>query len=293
MSFLLNTEIFQTPIGILLVGVIGLMVGSFLNVVIYRLPIMMERAEKIYAWEVLHTDKEGAGENPFEPTEHFNLMVPGSRCPHCGTEIRFWQNIPVVSYLLQRGRCVGCGTKITVRYLLVEVLCAVLSILVVLKYPDPWQLAFALLLTWGLLALIFIDAEQQILPDVITLPLMWLGIVAACVQGGLFIGLRESVIGAMVGYLSLWSVYWLFRLLTGKEGMGYGDFKLLALLCAWQGIVMLPFILFFSALTGIVFALINRIGYGVPMAFGPYLAIAGWLTFMYGGEIATITGLSL
>ena len=202
--------------------------------------------KKIYAWEVLHTDKEGTGENPFEPTERFNLMVPGSRCPHCGTEIRFWQNIPVVSYLLQRGRCVGCGTKITVRYLLVEVLCAVLSILVVLKYPDPWQLAFALLLTWGLLALIFIDAEQQILPDVITLPLMWLGIVAACVQGGLFIGLRESVIGAMVGYLSLWSVYWLFRLVTGKEGMGYGDFKLLALLCAWQGIgnVTVYFVLF-------------------------------------------------
>ena len=223
---------FQMPAGIVLVGILGLMVGSFLNVVIYRLPIMMERAEKFYAWEVLHIDKEGMGENPYEPTERFNLMVPGSRCPHCGTEIRFWQNIPVVSYLLQRGRCVGCGAKITIRYLLVEVLCAVLSILVVLKYPDPWQLAFALLLTWSLLALIFIDAEQQILPDVITLPLMWLGIIAACIHGGLFIGLRESVIGAIVGYLSLWSVYWLFRLVTGKEGMGYGDFKLLALLCA-------------------------------------------------------------
>ena len=137
----IDMEFLQMPAGVILVGILGLMVGSFLNVVIYRLPIMMERAEKIYAWEVLHTDKEGTGENPFEPTEHFNLMVPGSRCPHCGTEIRFWQNIPVVSYLLQRGRCVGCGTKITVRYLLVEVLCAVLSILVVLKYPDPWQLA--------------------------------------------------------------------------------------------------------------------------------------------------------
>lgn len=289
----LDTIFFQMPGGIILIGILGLMVGSFLNVVIYRLPIMMNRAEKLYAWEVLHEHDHMTTDNPYNEKVRFNLMIPGSRCPHCGTEIRFWQNIPVVSYLLQRGRCVGCGAKITIRYLLVEVLCAVLSILVVLKYPDPWQLAFALLLTWSLLALIFIDAEQQILPDVITLPLMWLGIVAACVQGGLFIGLRESVIGAMVGYLSLWSVYWLFRLVTGKEGMGYGDFKLLALLCAWQGIVMLPFILFFSALTGIVFALINRIGYGVPMAFGPYLAIAGWLTFMYGGEIAALTGLSL
>ena len=183
----IDMEFLQMPAGVILVSILGLMVGSFLNVVIYRLPIMMERAEKIYAWEVLHTDKEGTGENPFEPTERFNLMVPGSRCPHCGTEIRFWQKIPVVSYLLQRGRCVGCGTKITVRYLLVEVLCAVLSILVVLKYPDPWQLAFALLLTWGLLALIFIDAEQQILPDVITLPLMWLARECHRCNGRLFV----------------------------------------------------------------------------------------------------------
>ena len=289
----LDTIFFQMPGGIILIGILGLMVGSFLNVVIYRLPIMMNRAEKLYAWEVLHEHDHMTTDNPYNEKVRFNLMIPGSRCPHCGTEIRFWQNIPVVSYLLQRGRCVGCGTKITIRYLLVEVLCAVLSVLVVLKYPDPWQLAFALLLTWSLLALIFIDAEQQILPDVITLPLMWLGIIAACIHGGLFIGLRESVIGAIVGYLSLWSVYWLFRLVTGKEGMGYGDFKLLALLCAWQGIVMLPFILLFSALTGIVFALFNRIGFGKPMAFGPYLAIAGWLTFMYGGEIAALTGLSL
>ena len=289
----LDTIFFQMPGGIILIGILGLMVGSFLNVVIYRLPIMMNRAEKLYAWEVLHEHDHMTTDNPYNEKVRFNLMIPGSRCPHCGTEIRFWQNIPVVSYLLQRGRCVGCGTKITIRYLLVEVLCAVLSILVVLKYPDPWQLAFALLLTWSLLALIFIDAEQQILPDIITLPLMWLGIIAACIHNGLFIGLRDSVIGSMVGYLSLWSVYWLFRLFTGKEGMGYGDFKLLALLCAWQGIVMLPFILLFSALAGIVFAVFNRIGFGKPMAFGPYLAVAGWLTFMYGGEIAALTGLSL
>jgi len=188
----LDTIFFQMPGGIILIGILGLMVGSFLNVVIYRLPIMMNRAEKLYAWEVLHEHDHMTTDNPYNEKVRFNLMIPGSRCPHCGTEIRFWQNIPVVSYLLQRGRCVGCGTKITIRYLLVEVLCAVLSILVVLKYPDPWQLAFALLLTWSLLALIFIDAEQQILPDIITLPLMWLGIIAACIHNGLFIALQNT-----------------------------------------------------------------------------------------------------
>ncbi len=289
----LDAAFFQTPFGIALIGVWGLMVGSFLNVVIYRLPVMMAREEKMYAWEILHGETEGGDNNPFKITETFNLMFPGSHCPNCGTHIRFWQNIPIVSYLLQRGRCVGCGTKISIRYLLVELLCGALSILVVLRYPDPWQLIFALLLTWALLAMIFIDAEKQLLPDVITLPFMWLGIIAACIHGGLFVSLHTSVIGAIVGYLALWSVYWVFRLITGKEGMGYGDFKLLALLCAWQGIAMLPFILFFSAVTGLIFAMINRIGRSIPMAFGPYLAIAGWLTFMYGGRIAAVTGLSL
>lgn len=289
----LDTLFFQTPFGIALIGVWGLMVGSFLNVVIYRLPVMMEREEKVYAWEILHEEDKEKEPNPYKITETFNLMFPGSHCPNCGAQIRFWQNIPIISYLLQHGRCANCRTKISIRYLLVELLCGLLSILVVLRYPEPWQLIFALLLTWSLLAMVFIDAEKQLLPDVMTLPFMWLGVIAACIGDGLFVSLETSVTGVIVGYLSLWLVYWTFRLITGKEGMGYGDFKLLALLCAWQGIVMLPFILFFSALTGIVFALINRIGYGVPMAFGPYLAIAGWLTFMYGGEIAAITGLSL
>ena len=292
----INSMIFHTPIGILLVGIIGLMVGSFLNVVIYRLPVMFQREEKFYAWETLNNpdeDEEKSENNPYRQLETFNLMLPGSHCPICKAQIHFWQNIPIISYLLQRGQCASCGTKISIRYLLVELLCAAASILVVLKYPEPWQLGFALLLTWGLLALIFIDAENQILPDSLTLPLLWLGILAGCIDNGLFISLRSSIIGAIVGYLVLWSVYWLFRLIMGKEGMGYGDFKLLALLCAWQGIVMLPFILFFSAVTGLIFAIINRIGRGVPMAFGPYLAIAGWLTFMYGGEIAQLTGLSL
>ena len=289
---LLDALFFQTPFGITLIGIWGLMVGSFLNVVIYRLPVMMKREERIYAWEILYGEKEDEDNNPYKITEAFNLMFPGSHCPNCGAHIHFWQNIPVISYLLQRGRCTNCGIKISVRYLLVELLCGALSILVVLRYPEPWQLLFALLLTWGLLAMIFIDAEQQLLPDAITLPFMWLGIIAAYIGNGLFVSLETSVMGAIVGYLSLWSVYWVFRLIIGKEGMGYGDFKLLALLLAWQGFTLLPFILFFSSIMGLLFAGIRRIGYGVPMAYGPYLAIAGWLTFMYGGQIAVMTGLT-
>lgn len=290
--FFLDALFFQTPFGIALIGVWGLMVGSFLNVVIYRLPMMMEREEKMYAWEILHGNIESEVNNPYRITETFNLMFPGSHCPGCGIHIRFWQNIPIISYLLQRGRCVSCCTKIPIRYLLVELLCGVLSVLVVLRYPDPGQLVFALLLTWSLLAMIFIDAEKQLLPDIMTLPFMWLGIIAACIGDGLFVSLETSVMGAIVGYLSLWLVYWAFRLITGKEGMGYGDFKLLALLLAWQGVTLLPFILFFSATMGLAFAGIRRIGYSVPIAFGPYLAISGWLTFMYGGRIAAMTGLS-
>ena len=290
---LLDTLFFQTPFGITLIAIWGLMVGSFLNVVIYRLPVMMKREERMYAWEILYNEKEGEDNNPYKNTEAFNLMFPGSHCPNCGAHIRFWQNIPVISYLLQRGRCTNCGIKISVRYLLVELLCGALSILVVLRYPEQWQLLFALLLKWGLLAMIFIDAEQQLLPDAMTLPFMWLGIIAAYIGDGLFVSLEASVMGAIVGYLSLWSAYWAFRLIIGKEGMGYGDFKLLALLLAWQGFTLLPFILFFSSIMGLLFAGVRRIGYGVPMAFGPYLAIAGWLTFMYGGQIGAMTGLTL
>lgn len=284
------------PAGILLVGILGLMVGSFLNVVVYRLPVMIKKENEFYAWEILNNPDENEEislNNPYRQNETFNLMLPGSHCPKCNAQIRFWQNIPVISYLWQRGKCANCGTKISIRYLLVELLCAAVSILVVLKYPDPWQLGFALLLTWGLLALIFIDAENQILPDVLTLPLLWLGIIAACIEDGLFISLHDSVLGAIAGYLVLWVIYWTYRLITQKEGIGYGDFKLLALLCAWQGIEMLAFILILSTVAGISFAVINRIGRGVPMAFGPYLAIAGWLTFMYSGEITQLTGLSL
>lgn len=278
-------ELLQTPLGVAFVGILGLMVGSFLNVVIYRVPIMMDNAEQAYAEAVV------SGKDPSEIEEiRFNLLYPPSRCPHCAYAIRFWQNIPILSYLIQRGRCANCHAPISIRYLLVEVLTAVLSVLVALQYPESYSLGFALLFTWTLIALAFIDAEHQLLPDVMTLPLMWLGILAALL--GYFLDLKSSVMGAMAGYLSLWTVYWAFKLITGKEGMGYGDFKLLAALCAWQGAFMLPVILFFSAICGLIFGLLSRLKTGIPMAFGPFLAIAGWITFMYGGWVAALLGLS-
>lgn len=271
-------------LGFVFFTILGLMVGSFLNVVIYRLPIMMENAEKAYANALL----EKAGLTNSEDTR-FNLCYPPSACPNCKCRIRFWQNIPVVSYLLQHGKCTNCQASISVRYLLVELLTAMLSLLVAIHFHELWQIGFALLFTWALVALVFIDAEHQLLPDVITLPLMWLGILAGVL--GVFVPLEVAVVGAMVGYLSLWSVYWLFKLITGREGMGYGDFKLLAALCAFQGAQAIPMILLFAAVCGLIYAAIVRIGKGKPFAFGPFLALAGWISFMYGNELNAISGL--
>lgn len=280
-------EILGTPLGIFLVALLGLLVGSFLNVVIYRIPVMIDREDKLLAWEIVH----GEGERHPEVAEgRFNLLTPPSRCPNCGHQIRAWENIPVVSYLLQGRKCKACRRPISSRYAIVELLSAFASAVIAWRIQAPLPLLFALLFTWALIALIFIDAETSLLPDRITLPLMWLGIFAAWLgtghNQGLFISLSDSVLGAMLGYLSLWSVYWLFKLLTGREGMGYGDFKLLAALLAWQGVIMLPIILMVSSICGIVFFMINKIGFGKPAPFGPYLAVAGWLTFLFGGQIA-------
>lgn len=274
----------STP-GVAFFTLLGLAVGSFLNVVIYRLPIMMDNAEKAYARAVL----AGEDDAEAEETPRFTLSYPPSACPHCGQRIRFWQNIPVLSYLMQRGKCAGCRATISPRYVWVEILTAVLSFLVAVHFHELWQIVFALLFTWALVALVFIDAEHQLLPDVITLPLMWLGILAGIF--GLFVPLQVAVIGAMLGYLSLWSVYWLFKLITGREGMGYGDFKLLAALCAFQGAQAIPMILLVAALCGLAYAAIARIGKGRPFAFGPFLAMAGWISFMYGGELGALSGL--
>ncbi|MBR1374568.1 MAG: prepilin peptidase [Cardiobacteriaceae bacterium] len=282
-------DLFTGTIGLAFASLIGLMVGSFLNVVIYRLPVMIDRQEKQLAWEILHGEGQ---KNPSLPDEKFNLLFPNSHCPKCKHKIRAWENIPVISYLLQKGKCRGCGQKISPRYMGVEILTALASGVTACCFQTGIQVIFALLFTWTLIALIFIDAENFILPDVLTLPLMWLGIFCAVLHGfsGLYVSLPESVLGAMVGYVSLWLVYWIFKIITKKEGMGFGDFKLLAALCAWQGAVMLPIILFFASISGIIYALISRVGFGKPIPFGPYLAVAGWLSFLFGRHLLMLFG---
>lgn len=279
-------DFLQSSVGIICIGIVGLFIGSFLNVVIYRLPIMMTQEDKQYAWQTLYPDKpvpeDIAG-------KRFNLAVPRSRCPHCGHLISAWENMPLLSWLLLRGKCKSCKQPISLRYPLVELITGVMSALVVWQIPDAVPLAFALVFTWGIIALIFIDADCQLLPDRIVLPLMWLGIFAAWYHAQ-FVNLETSVLGAMVGYLLLWSVYWIFKLITGKEGMGYGDFKLLACLCAWQGLWMLPVILVLAAVAGLIYAVATGLGRGKPMAFGPFLGIAGWVTFLFGGKIAVLLG---
>ncbi|MFZ5560653.1 MAG: prepilin peptidase [Pseudomonadota bacterium] len=256
---------------------IGLCVGSFLNVVVHRLPIMLERG---WATEAAELRQEPAPESP-----RFNLVVPRSRCPHCGHRIRALENVPVVSWLVLRGRCSRCKAPIGLRYPLVELATALLSLLVFLLLGPGLQMLAALGLTWALLALTLIDFDTQLLPDDITLPLLWAGLLVNV--PGTFVPLQAAVIGAAAGYLSLWSVYWLFKLATGKEGMGYGDFKLMAALGAWLGWVALPLILLLSSVVGTVIG----IGYlivrrqSAPFAFGPYIAIAGFIALLWGQSL--------
>jgi leader peptidase (prepilin peptidase)/N-methyltransferase len=272
---------------------LGLLVGSFLNVVIYRLPIMLEREWREQCEELLAAD--GRATPATEPLEVFNLLQPRSRCPACGAPVRAWQNIPVVSWLLLGGRCSSCKTAISVRYPLVELATGLLSGLLVWRFGATLDAAFALLLLWSLVALTMIDIDQQLLPDSITLPLLWLGLFVGLFQPATselpFADLRSGVIGAMVGYCSLWSVYWLFRLLTGKEGMGYGDFKLLAALGAWLGWQMLPLIILLSALAGAIVGVTMIVLLGrdrqIPIPFGPYLATAGLIALLWGPQINT------
>lgn len=263
-------------------ALLGLVVGSFLNVVIYRLPVMMERAWRQQCQELLE-QPEGEAEAPF------NLLVPRSRCPSCGHLIGALENIPLVSFLLQRGRCAHCGSAIGMRYPLIEAFTAVLTAAVVWHFGPTWEAVAAMGLTWALVALSFIDIDHQLLPDDITLPLLWLGLILA--MFGLFTDLQSAVIGAVAGYLALWSIYHLFRLVTGKEGMGYGDFKLLAMLGAWMGWQQLPMIILLSSLVGAVLGLSMVLLRGhdrnVPIPFGPYLAAAGWLALVWGNDLTT------
>jgi leader peptidase (prepilin peptidase) / N-methyltransferase len=263
------------------VFVLGLLVGSFLNVVIHRLPRMLEAEWRSQCQELL-----GAGA-PAEPARRVSLLWPPSHCPQCERPIRPWENVPVVSYLLLKGRCRGCSAPISGRYPAVELATALLSAIVAWHFGWGWESAFALVLTWSLIALSVIDFDHQILPDNITLPLVWLGLLLSL--GGLFTTPQASIIGAAAGYLSLWLVFHAFKLLTGKEGMGYGDFKLLAVFGAWLGWQALPVVILLSSLVGAVVGISLIVLRGrdrnIPIPFGPYLAAAGWLALLWREEM--------
>jgi len=266
-----------------LVAILGLIFGSFLNVVIYRTPIVLDRKWKAECREYLEIESEND-----EEQGHFSVVWPGSSCPSCNTPIKSWQNIPVLSYLILGGKCGHCKTKISVRYPLVEVLTAFLSILLAVKFGASKELVGALFLTWSLIALAGIDFDTQLLPDAIVLPLMWLGLILN--YFGFYTDFGSAFWGAIVGYMSLWSVFWFFKLVTGKDGMGFGDFKLLAALGAWLGWQALPMIILIASASGLIIAILMMTLLShdrrVPIAFGPYLAIGGWLAFAYGAEIS-------
>lgn len=289
----------------LVVFTLGLLVGSFLNVVIHRLPVMMEREWQAQAREMLAAEAAAAAPaesstqselpSPSTPAAPYNLVVPRSRCPRCNAEITALQNIPVLSWLYLRGKCANCSAPISARYPVVELLTAVLSAVVAFKFGWHWQMLFALLFTWSLVALTVIDIDHTLLPDAITLPLLWLGLLLSLSwHAGLAppapTDPRSAILGAICGYLVLWSVYWIFKLVTGKEGMGYGDFKLLGALGAWMGWQMLPLVLLLSAITGAIVGIALIVVRGrdrnVPIPFGPYLAAAGWIALLWGPQIS-------
>ena len=267
--------------------VLGLLVGSFLNVVIYRVPIMLKsqwgRDCKLFLAE--NGELKLAQDAP--PQKRFNLLVPRSCCPNCGHQIAAWENIPVLSYILLRGQCSQCAAPISVRYPLVEILSAIAALIVAVKFGVSWQTSVAIALSWALITLSFIDYDHQYLPDNITLPFLWLGLLVNL--NGLFIDIESAVIGCMAGYLILWAIYKLFKAVTGKEGMGYGDFKLLAMAGAWLGWQMLPAIILISsvvgALFGITLIIFKRHDKAKPIPFGPYLAIAIWIALMWGQKL--------
>lgn len=266
---------------LLIIFVLGLLIGSFLNVVIVRLPRMMHDSWTAQCYDYLKQPL------PPEQPKPYNLVFPRSHCPHCQHMISALDNIPILSFLLLKGRCRYCNKAISWRYPLTEVATALLSILVAYRFGVTWQAFAALIFTWSLIALTLIDFREQLLPDDITLPLLWLGLLLN--SQSLFVSLPDALYGAIAGYLFLWSVYWLFKLLTHKEGMGYGDFKLLAMLGAWLGWQMLPIIVLLSSIVGVIVGLSliasKRLTRDQPIPFGPYLAMAGWLSLMAGDKL--------
>ncbi|MEO8738770.1 MAG: A24 family peptidase [Casimicrobiaceae bacterium] len=270
---------------LLVVVLVGLCIGSFLNVVIHRLPKMLERG-----WREECAELSGIAAGPVEPA--YNLLVPRSRCPACGHPIGALENIPIVSYLLLNGKCKACKAPISARYPLVEALTAALTACAVIRFgATPSGLAACVML-WLLIALTFIDFDTQLLPDNLTLPLLWAGLLANVLGAIPWVSLRAAVIGAIAGYMVLWTIYWLFKLIRGKEGMGYGDFKLLAALGAWLGWQMLPLIVLLSSVVGAAIGLSLMVFKGrdhqVPLAFGPYLAIAGVIALFFGKSLVAL-----
>lgn len=262
---------------ILLAAILGLLVGSFLNVVIYRLPEMLEAGWQAQCQEL--ANEQSAVINP-----SINLLTPASHCPHCQAPVRWWQNVPLLSYMILRGKCHACQVSISIRYPFVELLSAVLSGVLAWHFGVNWMLLGALLFTWILIACFWIDYDHQLLPDALTLLLLWIGLLFNLRE--YFATLESAVIGAMAGYLFFWGIYWLFKLFTGKEGLGYGDFKLLAALGAWLGWQYLPLIVLISGVLSIVIAIGLRCfqsrELSKPMAYGPSLVIAGWVTLVWG-----------
>lgn len=293
-----------------LVAIASLMVGSFLNVVIHRLPIMMERAwlegieeftdqQAMASSDAGITAKQSGTSTALALDEQtgaqshlndaFNLAVPRSQCPGCGADIKAWQNIPIVSYILLKGRCANCKAKISARYPIIEFVTMLLSIIVAWQLGPTPQALLGIVVTWFLVAMSMIDMDHQLLPDTLTLPLMWIGLLAALIP--VFADLRSAVIGAAVGYMVLWSIYQLFKLITGKEGMGFGDFKLLAAIGALLGWQAVPMVILLSSLVGAVVGLAIILFTGrdknIPIPFGPYLAAAGWLAMLWGDSLSS------
>lgn len=272
--FLQNAGIFYT-----FITLIGLTVGSFLNVVIYRLPLMLENDWKSQCRELLEIEAQ--------EEQAVTLSKPASTCPKCQHKIRAWENIPVISYLFLKGKCSQCHTAISIQYPLIEILTAVLSLTVAVKFGVTWQTVFGLILTWSLITMSVIDLHKLILPDNITLPILWLGLLISLFN--IFIDPANSIIGAIAGYMILWTIFQAFKLLTGKEGMGFGDFKLLALFGAWLGWELLPLLIILSsasgAIIGITMIAFNKQKRNTQIPFGPYLAIAGWICLIWGQQI--------
>lgn len=267
--------------------ILGLLIGSFLNVVIYRVPKMLEQDWHL---QCAHLLEDEAKITELEAKDRITLSSPNSTCPKCQHAIKPWENIPVISYLFLRGKCSQCKSPISIRYPLVELATALLSLITIAYFDASYVGLAALFLTWSLIALTLIDADTQLLPDNMTLPLLWLGLILNTFNT--FTSLESALWGAVFGYLSLWSVYQLFKLLTGKEGMGYGDFKLLAALGAWFGWQSLPIIILVSSVVGAVIGigmiLIKGKDKNIPIPFGPYLAIAGWITLLWGDKLRQI-----